>query len=185
MAEISLSEARALLEKEVIRTQTMLKALEVLEREAEVRRLLVSLEQELVDAQEDRDAAIAAANAAVAALPTRKKAADDEVAAERGRLQQELARLSSALAEVQRMRREEQEGRERASKVHNETVAQWKKDDDQLKSDLQAAYNKKRDILESEIARLVKIVEAERGALIQLRVDAKAFADRAAAAAAS
>lgn len=151
---VMLSEARRILENDLSRTTALLEVLEVLENVEAAERDLERAKSDLVSTGDQLERAQARLAAFEAGVPARKKAADDEVAAERTRLQQELGRARDALAETQRLRREEQDLRERESRAHREQQSKWVQDDVRLRDNIAAVQAKEKEALKAELAEL-------------------------------
>ena len=165
MAEMALSEARRQVEKERARRDGLLSALEVLEG-ADAASVKLGQTQAALDEATTRLANLTNEIQAVAHILAGKKvAANDEVAAERVRLQQELAKARTDLAETQRQRREEHDGRERETRTHNAQRALWAKDDDQLRKDYALGQVREREALGKELATLRRQVESAKADL--------------------
>lgn len=176
-----LSDIRKAIEADVARSQTLLEALEILDKISVVDGSLATKQTLLADLSEKVDAARAALTAQEEILATRRQAVNDEVAAERARVQQDLAKLKASLDEVRLERYKEQGAREKEAKDFREQQAKWSKDNEVLIKNLMADTQEVKAVLEADLVSLRRQTDAERSKLAELKVEIKAVADWAVA----
>lgn len=176
-----LIDVKKAIEADMARSEALLKVIGLVDDVAATEDAL-SLKQVTLDELCAKVLSMQASLASVeAGLAARKKAVEDEVTAERTRVQQDLAKQKADLEEVRQARYKEQGIREEEAKAFREQQAKWARDNEALIKNLRSDVQEAKAVLDADLASLRRQTEAERGKLAELRLEIKAVADWAVA----